>query len=927
MPADSGMAFVVVTHQPPHRTSLLPDILGKSTRMRVIEAATGMPVEPNVVYIAPPDGHLSIRHATLQQLEATAAENARLPIDAFFRALAADQQEKAIGVVLSGTGTDGTLGLQVIKGASGMVMVQEPQSARYDGMPRSAIATGLVDYVLPPSAMPERLLAYAQGPYVHPSTADAIPLVPEVIERIFLLLRARVGHDFSGYKPNTLQRRISRRMNVHQITDPQQYLRFLQEHPHELELLFKEMLISVTSFFRDPEAFESLATTVLPLLLASKANQDTVRIWVPGCATGEEAYSLGMLFQEGLEHVGKHCKVQIFATDLDGQAIETARRGVYPEGIAVDVSGERLGRFFTKEDSRYRINKEIRDMVIFALHNLLSDPPFTKLDFLSCRNVLIYLDTALQKRLLPTFHYALQPGGVLFLGPSETISGFEELFTTIDNRWKLFRYQEATTGSPFPVSLASRVETRKSGEPRLAERTQQDPLVRQELLINRLLAARYAPPSIIINNRGDIIHFHGRTGTFLEPAPGQPRLNVLDMAREGLRLSLINGIRQAMGQGDEVILEPVRVQTNGGHTLVRVMVGQISEPELLRGLLRVSFEPMAEAAATRRRGRGRKQTPQNYEGEQELRLLREELQRTREELDASYEEFQSTNEEMQSTNEELESAKEELQSLNEELQTVNAELQGKIDSLTETNDDMANLLNSTDIATIFLDSNLYVKRFTPQARDVFHLIPSDIGRPLSDIASALTYDRLVPEAQEILRTLGAKDQEVRTAAGDWYLMRIRPYRTARNVIDGVVLTFIDITRLKQAEEAQQVAEEARQYAENIVQTVREPLVILDAELRVVSANQRFYHYFQVTPEETEHQYLYELGNRHWDVPALRQRLVDTLQHEEAFEDFEIICDVPHLGQRLLRLNARRIQQQSGQAGLILLAIEDATPPG
>lgn len=461
-------------------------------------------------------------------------------------------------------------------------MVQEPQSARYDGMPHSAMATGLVDYVLAPSAMPERLLAYAQGPYVQVSAADAIPLVTEVIERVLLMVRARVGHDFSGYKPNTLRRRLTRRMNMHQIADPQQYLQFLQEHPHELDLLFKEMLIGVTSFFRDPEAFACLATAVLPQLLASKANHDTIRVWVPGCATGEEAYSLGMLFQEGLERVGKHCKVQIFATDLDGQAIETARRGVYPEGIAADISAERLGRFFTKEDGSYRIDRAIRDKVIFALHNLLSEPPFTKLDLVSCRNVLIYLDTSLQKRLLPTFHYALQSGGFLFLGPSETINGFEHLFATVDKRWKLFGRQDAANASPFLGNFSSRVEMLTSGEPRLAERGQQEPLIRQEMLINRLLVARYAPPSVMINNRGDIAHVQGRTGAYLEPAPGQPRLNVLDMAREGLRLPLAHGIRQAMGQEDEVVLEHVLVKTNGGDTLVRVVVQQISEPELLR---------------------------------------------------------------------------------------------------------------------------------------------------------------------------------------------------------------------------------------------------------------------------------------------------------------------------------------------------------
>ena len=935
MPTDNGMAFVVVTHQPAHHTSLLPEILGKGTAMPVLQAADGMPVEPNRVYIAPPDGRLSILRDTLRILEPQPG-HVRSPIDTFFRALADDQQEKAVGIVLSGTGTDGTLGLQAIKGASGMTMVQEPQSARYDGMPRSAIATGLVDYVLPPDAMPERLQAYARSPYMQARMPETTPLPGDVLDRIFLLLRAHVGHDFSLYKPTTIQRRVARRMNVHQIDDPNQYLRFLQENPHEVEQLFKELLISVTSFFRDPEAFDMLATQVLPPLLASKSDDDVVRVWVPGCATGEEAYSLGILLQEGLEQTGKRCNVQIFATDLDSQAIEVGRQGIYPVGIAADVAADRLSRFFTREETSYHVVKAIRDRVVFALHNLLSDPPFTKLDLISCRNLLIYLDATLQKRLVPMFHYALRPAGLLFLGTSETINGFDVLFATVDKRWKLFRRKEATGTMPFLGNFSLPAATSKLAGRLLETQVAPEPVARQEILIDKLLVARYAPPTVVINGRGDIVHIHGRTGAYLEPAPGQARLNLLAMAREGLRLPLSGAIRQAAAQQDEIVLERLQVKTNGATSLVRLTVQQIVAPEALHSMLRVSFEPVAEAASPPpphpRGGRRTSKKSREAELEQELRTSQEELQHTREELDAAKEEFQSaseemqsTNEEFQSTNEELESAKEELQSLNEELQTVNAELQSKVEMLSSTNDDMDNLLNSTDIATVFLDNHLCIKRFTPKSNELFRLIQSDIGRPLSDLTSSLNHERLVQDAEAVLRTLDSKDREVQTKTDTWYLMRMRPYRTARNVIDGVVVTFVDITRLKQAEAARQAAEAAaRRYAENIVQAIRQPLVILDAELQVVSANQSFYQLFALTPETTTDRYLYEVGQGQWNLPELRQQLSNILPHDTGFESVEITYEVPHRGRRLIRLNAHRMQQP-GETDLILLAFEDVTP--
>jgi len=572
MPPESGMAFIVVMHQPLHYVSLLPELLGRCTTMRVLAAADGMTIAPNSVYIAPASAYLSIRHATLYHLEPPAGASLHLPIDTLFRALADDQEAQAVCIVLSGTGTDGTVGLRAIKGAGGMSMVQDVQSAKYDGMLRSALATGLVDYVLPPSDMPPQLLAYVQGSYLRAHALASTPVLSDMLQKIVFLLRDRTGHDFSGYKANSLSRRMTRRMSVHQLQEPQQYVRLLQEQPYELDLLFKELLIGVTSFFRDPEAFDVLTHEAVPALLAAKADDEDVRVWVPGCASGEEAYSLGILLYEGLERTAKRCKVQIFATDLDPQAIETARTGLYPAGIAGDIRLDRLARFFVQENQSYRIAKAIRDMVIFAPHNVLADPPFKKLDLLSCRNLLIYLDAALQKRLMPVFHYALRPHGLLFLGTSETVDGFDDLFTAVDKRWKLYARKETAATSLVPGLAPTGVAKQKRVAPPTSSTTGQEAATSLAALVDKLLVERYAPPSIIINSQGDILYIHGRTGAYLEPAPGQPRLNILAMAREGLRPLLTTAIHRAAMREDDVVQEEVQVQTNGDRVRVHVVV-------------------------------------------------------------------------------------------------------------------------------------------------------------------------------------------------------------------------------------------------------------------------------------------------------------------------------------------------------------------
>ena len=806
---DPGMGFVVVTHQHPGHVSVLPELLGKVTTLPVVEATDGVKVEPDHVYVSPPGGYLEIGGGRLRRTEMQKESSPQLPIDHFLRSLAADQKERAICIILSGTGTDGTLGLKAIKGESGMAMVQQVQSAMYSGMPSSAVATGLADYILPAPALAERLVAYARGPYLAvPPQGEPTQVPPEPMQKIFMQLRARTGHDFSGYKANTIRRRIERRMNLQQIKNPNQYLRYLQENPHELDILFKELLISVTSFFRDKEAFDCLARLVVPELLKSRPDNHALRVWVPGCATGEEVYSLAILLREAIEASKRPLVAQLFGTDLDNEAISMARDGLYPEGIAVDVSPTRLERYFIREDGAYRIRKDIREMAIFAVQNVIKDPPFTKLDIISCRNLLIYLNADLQKRLLPLFHYALRPGGLLFLGPSETIGGCTDLFDVIDKKWKIFRRKELPLSSHPTIEFPAE-PIKATLEPRPAAPARPAKEANIATIVDRVLLGRFAPPSVVVNDRGDVVYIHGRTGQYLEPSAGQPRLNVLDMAREGLQLELASALRQAAAHTTEITREGVRVRTNGDFTFINLSVVRIMEPETLRGLLLVTFRPRPTPAdTTKSRSREHKERESSrVEGlERELQYTKESLQTTIEELETSNEELkstneelQSTNEELQSTNEELETSKEEMQSLNEELTTVNAELHSKVEDLSRANDDMQNLLNSTEIATIFLDRELNIKRYTEQARRLVNLIQTDVGRPLADLVSNLDYDKLVADGREVLRTLVFKQSEVQTKEGQWYLTRIMPYRTADNVIDGLVLTFVDINPVKEAQ--------------------------------------------------------------------------------------------------------------------------------
>ena len=948
LPADPdvGMAFVLVQHLAPDHKSILADLVKRYTRLQVAEVEDGMRVEPNCVYIIPPNHDMAFLNGRLQLLPPSAPRGLRLPIDYFFRSLAQDQHERAICIVLSGTGSDGTLGARAVKGEGGMVMAQQPESTEYDGMPRSVIATGLVDYVLPPAEMPAQLRAYVSHAFdrrPRPVSPPALQ-VAAALHKICVVLRAQTGHDFSQYKENTVVRRIERRMALQQIERPELYLAYLQHNPAEVAALFRDLLIGVTSFFRDPEAFTALRTQVVPRLFAAQRPGAAVRVWVCACSTGEEAYSLAILLHEHMEALRQSVKVQVFATDVDRTAIDRARAGVFPASIAADVTPERLARYFVQdaEGGEFRVQKFIRDLLVFSEQDVIKDPPFSKLDLISCRNLLIYLGVELQQKLFALFHYALNPQGALFLGTSETVGEGGTLFAPLDRKWRLFlRCQDEPGGTrPALSGLVApllgvadswerppriRVPGRSEGQPKLQELTEQ------------ALLEHYVQAAVLINGRGEILQICGRTGKYLEPASGAAGVNILPMAREGLRRELTTALHQVVTHREPVRCQGLRVRTNGDSITANLTVRPVAADPgagVSSGLFLVILEEAppaspdpSRAATAEDSGRSAVDPDARIAAlEQELRAKEEYLQSTLEEMETANEELKSTNEEMQSvneelqsTNEELETAKEELQSVNEELTTVNLELQTKVSDLSRANNDMNNLLAGTGVGTLFVDQQLRISRFTPAATQVINLIQTDIGRPVGHLVSNLVgYDRLVQDVETVLATLVPREIEVRTKAGRWYLMRIRPYRTLENVIEGAVLTFVDVTDRRQAEA---LLRETPLLAEDVVATVREPLAVLDENLRVVSANRAFFAAFQLVPEETLGHRLYNLGNSQWDIPALRKLLEEVLPENHVFEDFELTHEFERIGRRTMLLNARRIQREAGRAGLILLAME------
>ncbi|WP_220494444.1 chemotaxis protein CheB [Shewanella sp. SG44-6] len=797
----SSIAFVVIQHLDPTRKSIMPELLQRTTLMKVTQASNGMEVKPNCVYVIPPNKDLSMLHGSLFLLDPIASRGLRLPIDFFFRALANDQNERAVGVILSGMGSDGTLGLRAIKENAGVSVVQSPEFAKFDSMPYSAINTGLADIVAPAEALPEQIIAFLKhSPRGVPNDfeSSAELMSTSALERIIIILRGRSGNDFSLYKKNTIYRRIERRMDLHQLKNIELYAHYLRDNPQEQDLLFKEILIGVTHFFRDQKVWAQLKRVSLPALLAHYPQGKQLRAWVTACSTGEEAYSLAMTIMDVLDDVKPkgHFTLQVFATDLGEDAINVARKGYYPASIEADVSPEQLNRYFIKDGSGYRINKRIRDMVIFAPQNIIMDPPFTKLDIVTCRNLLIYLGPELQKKLIPLFHYSLTSQGMLILGSAETIGHYTSLFSELKENTRIYTRidgpapQTEVDFLPRIFPIISLVES----EP---ERTSKmtTTITNLQMQADQLLLQHFSPAAVLVNAAGDIIYINGRTGKYLEPAAGKANWNIHVMVREELQYQLDLAMKNAQMQVDPVIIKNLSIDT----CTINMTVQAISKPKALLGLMMVVFTEVATPPPYPRRksdSLAKETQAELQQAYDEIQSLREQMQSSQEELRSANEELQSANEELQSTNEELTTSKEEMQSMNEELQTVNNELQSKVDDLSWVNNDMKNLLNSTQIATIFLDNELHVRRFTNYATHLFKLIQSDVGRALSDIVTELDYVLLQEDSKEVLKTLIFIEKEITAKNQRWFKVRIMPYRTQDDVIDGVVITFTDISEAK-----------------------------------------------------------------------------------------------------------------------------------
>jgi len=809
VPENSGMSYVIIQHLDPTQKGMLPELLQRVTNMKVFQVKDRMAIKPNCVFVIPPNKSMSILKARLYLFEPIETRGLRLPIDFFLRSLADDRHEQSIGIILSGMGSDGSIGIRAIKENNGIVMVQDPATAKYDSMPRSAIDSVLVDMVAPANELPAKLITFLKHIPVVKANLEIEIKDKSALEKIIILLRTYTGNDFSLYKKNTVYRRIERRMAVHRIDKISDYVHFLQENPKEVDILFKELMIGVTSFFRDTIVWDKLKETVIPTMLANLPASSILRAWIPGCSTGEEAYSLAMVFKETIEKINprESYSLQIFATDIDNEAIEIARKGIFPVNIAADVSPNRLNRFFISSDEGYRVNAEIRGMLVFAQHNIIMHPPFTKIDFLSCRNLLIYMDTELQKKILGLFYYSINPEGIMLLGSSETLGTQSHLFTPVDAKLKIYK-RSITPLVPelydFPSSF-----TRNKSTNTQQQVSAKSP-VNIQTLADQLLLQHFSPAGILVNDQGDIIYISGRTGKYLEPAVGKANLNIFAMLREGLRDEFPVAFRKVIMKKESVVLRNIKVGTNGGTQILNVNIQWIDKPEPLSGTVMIIFTDVPEITDLRLQSKKGKKTLHNIrqsELEKELQHSREEMQNaleemqtTQEELKSTNEELQSANEELQSTNEELTTSKEEMQSLNEELQTVNAELQSKVDDYSRVNNDMKNLLNSTDIATLFLDKELNIRRYTIQATKIFKLIKSDIGRPFTDLVSDLIYPELAVDAIEVLRTLVFVQKQIPSKDEKrWFSIRIMPYRTFDDRIDGLVITFINITDLKQAE--------------------------------------------------------------------------------------------------------------------------------
>ncbi len=939
LPIDTGMGFVLIQHLSPNQKSMLPDILSRTTQMPVTEAQEGIKVRPNHIYVIPPNVTMTIHKGVLQLNPRQKTRGLALTIDSFLLSLADDLSSKAIGVVLSGGNEDGTRGLESIKGAGGITFAQAEEAGMVSTMPNTAVASGHVDFILTPQQIAEKLGNISCHPYIKESEPVAVTEVAieatDPLLHLFQILRAATGVDFTYYKHTTLKRRIQRRMMLYRLDNLEDYIYFLQTHPVEVNALYQDVLITVTSFFRDPEAFEALKTKVFPILTKQRKTDDPIRVWIAGCSTGEEAYSIAISLIEFLTNQGMNIPIQIFATDVNEVAIEKARIGIYKPNQVADISPERLQRFFVPLDNGYQISKLIRELCVFAKQNLINDPPFSRLDLITCRNVMIYLGSPVQKKIVPIFHYGLKPTGFLMLGTSETVGEFADLFAVVDKKYKIYNRKITSIILPIEIIPSQQpVESRKP-QPSVPNISWNDIEIQKQA--DRIVLNQFSPVGVVIDKNLEILQFRGQTSLYLEPAPGKPSFNLLKMAKEELRLDLRTSIHQAKRQRVAVKKEGIKIIRNELVRLVNIEIIPFQMPnqqteDLLLVLFMESSPAVTSVQALNSDIESVQEQNNNYAKEiadlrQELKTNKEYLQSIIEEqqasnqdLKAANEEILSSNEELQSTNEELQTAKEEIQATNEELNTINDELQRRNLESNQVSNDLQNLLTSINISILMLGSNLQIRRFTPVAGLIFNLIPSDVGRPLSDIKHKLNIPDLETQILEVISSLNFKTQEVQDQDGHWYDLRIRPYRTIDNKIDGAVVVLVDIDELKHSTDQLRAA---RHYSEAIVDTVRQSLVVLDTDLRVVTANRFFYDTFRVMQVETENRLIYEIGNGQWDISQLRSLLEDVITHQTQFQDVEVEHNFEQIGIKVMRLNARQMPQ-IGDQPLILLVIEDIT---
>jgi two-component system CheB/CheR fusion protein len=934
LPEQTGMAFVLVQHLDPKHESALPEILGRTTKLPVKEVTDGTVVEADHVYVIPANAGMAYLEGELRLKARVVTRGQHMPIDSFFRSLAEKAGQRAIGVVLSGTASDGTEGCRAIKAAGGLTFAQDEESAKYDSMPRNAINAGCIDFILAPKDIARELGGIARHPYVTrvlSGTKDELGgIAGGELAALFGVLRESTGVDFTNYKHSTLHRRIRRRMDMVKVETLKEYLRYLAKKPAEVDQLYSDLLINVTGFFREPQAFVALRKHVYPGLFEGRKPDNPVRVWVAGCSTGEEAYSIAITL---LEYLWAHTRnitqaataIQIFATDISETALDRARNGLYTKSAVAHVSAERLKRFFVHQEGGYQVNKSIRDMCIFARQNLVKDPPFSNLDLVSCRNLLIYLGPLLQRRVVPSLHYALKPDGYLLLGDAESLGGFGEHFSLVDKKEKI--YQKRKTTARLATYFAStdyaprRLEDAKVGLHFPAPYTLENEV--EQLLINR-----FVPASVVVNEQMEIVQFQGKTGMYLEPAAGVPTFSLSKMAKEGLVVDLRASLSQAKKSNTTVRKEGVQYQSESKVREVDLEVIPLQAQGARERYYVIVFQERIPARLGSKEADGkRKQAGQSAGShglKQEIVQLRGQLSSLIEDHETTLEEFKSVNEEvlsaneeLQSTNEELETAKEELQSTNEELMTLNEEMQNRNTELSAVNSDLVNLLDTVNLPVVMVSLDLRIRRFTPPAQKLMNLLPSDMGRRLGEIRTNLELQDLEALVQKAIQSASAQEHEVREKDGTWYALRIRPYKSWDSKITGAVISLQDIDTLKRR------LDETREYADDLIENSQGCILVLDDQLRVTAVNRAFFRTFEVAAAETEGRSIYGLGNGEWDLPELRRVLEDIIPRNAQVKDYEVRRSFPKLGTRTMVLNARRVELRNGHPSIVL-TIEDVT---